>query len=158
MLIGEGWETGWVGRARQALPSTFPANHQHVQPESFAFIISFMHWAWDFIWEHNFYLFIILHFRASHVAYGSSHARGRIRAKASSLNHSPSNASYLTQWAKPGIQSTSAWIPVGFISLEPQQELPQFLLLKRKLKAFGKRELFELKHTLYLQSAWPWAS
>ena len=43
-------------------------------------------------------------FRAIPIAYGSSQARGQIRAAAASLNHSQSNSGL-----EPGLQSTPLW-------------------------------------------------
>ena len=34
------------------------------------------------------------------------------------------NSRSLTQWARPGIEPAFSWILAGFISAEPQQELP----------------------------------
>ena len=73
-------------------------------------------------------------FRATHAAYGSFQARGRI----ASLCHSHSNvgsaiatyttahgnAGFLTHWARPGMEPASSWILVGFVSTVPQWELP----------------------------------
>ena len=58
----------------------------------------------DFIYQvtfpvFNFFLFCI--FRAAHMAYGGSQARGPIRAVASSLGHSHSNAR-----SKPSLRPT----------------------------------------------------
>ena len=73
------------------------------------------------------------------VAYGGSQARCQISAAAASLCHSVSNtgsqdvsANYtathgntvsLTHWSRPGIEPTSSWILVGFVTTEPQWEL-----------------------------------
>ena len=57
------------------------------------------------------------------VIYGSSQARGWIRAVATGLCHSHSNSGSLTQWSRPGIEPASSWIPVRFISSEPRWEL-----------------------------------
>ena len=79
------------------------------------------------------FVFVSCFFRAASVAYGSSQARGRIGAAATSLNHSPSNggsscvcdltyttapgnAGSLIHWVRPGIQSASSWILVRFIT------------------------------------------
>ena len=81
------------------------------------------------------YLFLLLLFRAAPVAYGSSQPRGWIRAAAATLLHSNNNmgsephlwptlqftATLDPTWARPGIQPTSSWILVGFITIEPQQ-------------------------------------
>ena len=39
-----------------------------------------------------------------------------------------SNTGSLTHWGRPGIEPVSSWILVGFITIEPQQEFPGFLL------------------------------
>ena len=72
--------------------------------------------------------------RATHMAYRSSQARGRIGTTAASLCHSNTrsephlshicNTKSLTHWARPGIEPASSWILVGFLSTEPWQELP----------------------------------
>ena len=51
-----------------------------------------------FLFFKNFCLF-----RAAPVAYGSSQARGQIRAVAAGLHHSHSKARSLTHWVRPGI-------------------------------------------------------
>ena len=77
---------------------------------------------------------------AAPTAYGSSQARGGIGAEAASLHHSHSNRGSKpglpptpqltatwdspTRWSRPGIEPMSSWIIVGFISAEPQGELP----------------------------------
>ena len=71
-------------------------------------------------------------FTAAPVAYGSSQARGRIGAAAASPIAQPqqsqiwvasvtyatacSNAGCLTHWVRPGIESTSSWIIVRFLT------------------------------------------
>ena len=42
------------------------------------------------------------------------------------LHHSLAhvNAAFLTDWVKPGIEPVSSWMLVGFITIEPQWELP----------------------------------
>ena len=67
-------------------------------------------------------------FRATSMAYGSSQARGRVGAVAASLRHSHiwatsetyaaacNNARSWTRWARPGIEPTSSWILVGFLT------------------------------------------
>ena len=85
-------------------------------------------------------------FRATPVAYGSFRARGRIgagccrptpqpqqcRIGAESRTYTTAhgNAGSLTHWARPGIEPTSLWILVGFVSTVPQRELPENLTLK----------------------------
>ena len=56
--------------------------------------------------------------------YESSQARGQIGTPAPSLHHSHSNSESLTHEARPGIEPVSSWILVGFVSAEPQWELP----------------------------------
>ena len=63
-------------------------------------------------------------FRTTPEAYGSSQDRGPIGAMAVSLHHSHSNTRSLTPWARPGIEPTTSWLLVGFISGAPQWELP----------------------------------
>ena len=36
-----------------------------------------------------------------------------------------SNAGSLNRWVRPGIKSASTWVPVRFVSAEPQWELPK---------------------------------
>ena len=57
------------------------------------------------------------------MAYGGSQARGRIGAVTTSLHHSHSSTRALTHWVRPGIEPTSSWILVRFISAEPWWEL-----------------------------------
>ena len=58
------------------------------------------------------------------MVYGNSQARNRIRATAatSQLHHSNSNAGSLTHTVRPGIEPTSSWMLVRFVSPAPQQE------------------------------------
>ena len=79
-------------------------------------------------------------FRTAPAAYGSTQARGWIRAAATSPHHSHSNARSqpglqpmlqllatpwsLTHWARPGIKPTSSRMLVRFITTELCQELP----------------------------------
>ena len=85
-----------------------------------------------------FFFFFFLVFRAALEAH--SQATGRIGAIATSLHHSQSNTlsephlqptpqltamlDSLTHWVRPGIEPKSSWILVGFVTVEPQQELP----------------------------------
>ena len=88
------------------------------------------------------YLFICLFwlFKAVPTAYVSSQVRGPIGATAASLCHSHSNAGDLshvsvarttahgnarspTHWVRPGIEPTSSWVLIRFISAAPQREL-----------------------------------
>ena len=90
-------------------------------------------------------LFFNNFFRATHVAHGSSQARGQIGAAAASLlcSHSNTvskpwlwptpqftgNARSLTHWTRSGMEPTSLWILVRFLTTEPQQELLINILL-----------------------------
>ena len=74
----------------------------------------------------SFFFFFCLFFAiswATPVAYGGSQARGQIRAVASGLHCSHSNVRCLTHWARLGIEPTSSWILVGFVTTESQGEL-----------------------------------
>ena len=90
---------------------------------------------------HNCVFFFFPLFRAINTGYGSSQAKGRIRAVAAALPHSHnnvgwiratsatcntahSNTSSLIHLARPGIKPTSSWILVGFITAGPQQKFP----------------------------------
>ena len=82
-----------------------------------------------------FLTFCFLSFRAIPTAYGASQARGLIIAIASAhatatvmqdLSHIcdlHSNTGYSTYQARPGIEHTSSWIVVRFISAVPQWAL-----------------------------------
>ena len=76
-------------------------------------------------------------FRAAHMAYEGSQARGQnqscscwptpqqrqIWAASVTYTTALGNSGFLTQWARPGIEPASSWMLVGFISTEPQWEL-----------------------------------
>ena len=74
------------------------------------------------------FFFVSFLCRATPTTYGSSQARSQIRATAAGLHHSHSNAKSLTHWARPGIESKSSGILVGFLSQAPQWELVTLLL------------------------------
>ena len=74
----------------------------------------------------SFFFFLFGSFSAAPAAYGGSLTRGRIRAVAARLHPSHSHAGSLTHWARPGIEGTSSWILVRFISTEPRRELHLF--------------------------------
>ena len=46
------------------------------------------------------------------------------------LNHS--NAESLTHWARPGIEPTTSWFLVGFVSTAPRWELPVQLIFNHR--------------------------
>ena len=77
-----------------------------------------------------FPFFVFCLFRATPTAYGGSQARGLIGAVATGLHHSHSNAGSLTHWARPGIEPTSAWFLVEFVSAGPWQTLQEWIILK----------------------------
>ena len=63
----------------------------------------------------SFFFFLLS--KATPEAYGSSQARGQIRATAAILHHSHSNAGSQTHWARPGIEPGSSWILVSSLLL-----------------------------------------
>ena len=80
-------------------------------------------------------LFVCLFFRVAPAAYGSSQARVQIGAAPAGLHHRHSkhiqivssaynaahgNAGSLTHRVRLGIKPASSWLPVGFITTEPQ--------------------------------------
>ena len=92
--------------------------------------------------KHIILIIIIIFFglfafsRATPAAYGGSQARGQIGTAADSLHHSHSNAEsephlqptpQLSHWARPGVESVSSWVLVGFAAAEPAQELQDTL-------------------------------
>ena len=44
-----------------------------------------------------------------------------------------SNARSFTHWSRPGIEATSSWMPVGFVTSVPQQELLKLFLFEKWL-------------------------
>ena len=80
------------------------------------------------------FFFLSCLFRAVLMAYGSSQARGRIRAAAAAdLQHSHSNAGSFTHRARPGLEPASSWIRVVFVTTEPQRELLSALFKPTRL-------------------------
>ena len=115
-------------------------------PKSFASLGSQWLWkCWDWAsWKgiivfFSLFGFVLLLFRATPMAYGSSQTRGRIGATAASLHHSHSNGGIQaasvtyttahgnirspTHWVRPGIEPASSWILVGLVSSAPRREL-----------------------------------
>ena len=77
-------------------------------------------------WNRHFIIFkiIIFVFLGPHpTAYGGSQASGLIGAVADGLHHSHSNAGSLTHGARPGIEPSTSWFLVGFVSTVPRWEL-----------------------------------
>ena len=60
---------------------------------------------------------------AAPAAYGDSQATGPIRAVATGLHQSHSNAGSSTHGARPGTEPSSSWTTVRFVSTEPRGEL-----------------------------------
>ena len=99
--------------------------------------------SWFFSLSLFFFFFFFLLFRATLIAYRCSQARGRIGAVAnqpmpqpqqhwiwaSSATYSTAsgNAGSLTHWERSGIEPTTSWVPVGFISAAQLWELLIFL-------------------------------
>ena len=92
------------------------------------------------------------------LAYGSSKARGQIGVAATATyTRAHSNTRSLTPSARPRKEPASSWILVGFITTEPQQELPQsnFFLTKTKtsqcFQCLGQTPV-PLNHNIWGQS------
>ena len=65
-----------------------------------------------------------------------------IQAMSVTYTTAHSNARSLTHWERPGSEHTSSWIPVGFLTAKPQQELHDsvsYILIQqmRKLRSRG---------------------
>ena len=91
-------------------------------------------------------IFVFCPFRAALTAYGGSRARlfSRCRStpqpqqrqiRAASVTHTTvhGNAESLTHWARPGIEHTTSWFLVRFVSTAPPWEL----LFKKSFNSFG---------------------
>ena len=72
-------------------------------------------------------VFFFCLFRALSTVYGSSWARGQIKAAAVSLHSSHSSARFLTDRVSPGIELESLWILVAFVTPEARRELQGWL-------------------------------
>ena len=95
--------------------------------------------------ELSLLLIFFFFFTAAPVAYGSSEARGQIRVAAAGLCHTHSNSGSelplwpapqliampdpLTHWVRPGMEPTSSWILVGFLTCWDTTETPEKTLL-----------------------------
>ena len=71
-----------------------------------------------------FFFFFFSFFQAALAAYGSSQARGLIRATAACLHHSSQQRRIPNPLSKSRDEPASSWILVRFISSAPQRELP----------------------------------
>ena len=82
------------------------------------------------------------------MTYGSSQTRGQIGAvaavyttdtqqgiQAASATYTTAlgNTRSLTHWVRPGIKPGSSWMPVRFVSAEPQWKLPGANILTKTL-------------------------
>ena len=65
-----------------------------------------------------------------------------------------SNAKSLTHWAKPGIEPTSSWILVSFITAEPQQELPKNWFFNKVLTAIQWKNIILTNDKKILSISW----
>ena len=116
----------------------------------------------------NCVFFFFLLFRAEPVAYGSSQAgvESELQPPANTTATAAQGPSWicnlhisqhwiLTHWAGPGIEPSSLWMLVGFVTAEPWQELPPTLFLSdAKIKLTEESYYLEL---LSLVSSY-WAS
>ena len=76
--------------------------------------------------------FFFFFFRVEPKACGSSQTRDGIRATVANLQHSSQQCQILNPWVRPGIQTASSWILVGFVITEPHRE-PQLSRLYHNL-------------------------
>ena len=101
------------------------------------------------LYKYYLFFFFFFFFRATPAAHGNSQPRGQIRATADSLYHSHSNcripaesvtyntvrsrAGSLTYWARPGIEPTSSWILIEFLThwAPPGIALPSLTTLSK---------------------------
>ena len=67
-------------------------------------------------WILRVLIFSFFLFRAAHAACRRSQTRGRIRAASATYPTAHSNAESLTHCVRPGIEPTSSWILVGFVT------------------------------------------
>ena len=86
-------------------------------------------------WMEELYFIYLCLFMAAPTAYGSSQARGQIRAVAAGLRRSHSNTGSLTHQVRPGIKPMSSWILVRFVSTEPQWELSGLVYIESKAQS-----------------------
>ena len=94
--------------------------------------------------EHSF---LFIYFRAAPAAYGGSQARGWIGTAVAGLHHSHSSARSLTHSERPGSEPMSSWIPVGFVTTEPQRELLNMALYGTK----SLRKIFPILLSVHLR-------
>ena len=103
------------------------------------------------------YTFFLFVFRATPATYGSSQARGQIRATATGLHHSHNNAGIraaystytaacsnvrsLTNWAKPGIKTASSGVP-----LEAPQRQVQLGTMRLRIQSLASLSGLRIWH------------
>ena len=113
------------------------------------------------------YLFIYLVlFRAAPMACGGSQTRGpigaiatgqpqpqqcQIQASSATYTTAHSIAGSLTHWARPGIEPTTLWFLVGFVTPAPQQKRLSLSWLHSLL---GRKCLIFIKFNLLILSFW----
>ena len=75
-------------------------------------------------WQRSYFLLFFL--RAVHLWHTEVPRLG-VQSELQLLTYTTAhgNDGSLTHWAGPGIKPTSSWIPVGFISPEPQGKFPE---------------------------------
>ena len=76
-----------------------------------------------------FFLFFFCLFRATHATYGGFQLGVISQLQLPAYITAHGNARSLTHWASPGTEPPSSWIPVGFVTTEPQQELLRFSIV-----------------------------
>ena len=116
------WWTGrksWICLHRVSGTSVFWSTFSFLS--FFSFLVFLFVCFWVFVC-----LFVLLFFRVTPAAYGSSQARGQIRATAASLCQSHSKAGSLTHWTLPRIKPASSWILVGLVKCWATKGTPSF--------------------------------
>ena len=107
---------------------------------------------------HFFFFFLFLPFRATPAAYGCSQARGlqselQLPAYTTAtptpdpshvcdLHRSSRQCHILNHWGRPGIEPASSRILIGFVTAEPQRELPVFTLCLCFLRPYSESSPF----------------
>ena len=72
--------------------------------------------------------FFFVSSRATPSTYGGSQARGLIGATSATYTTAHNNAGSLTHWVRPGIEPSTSWFLVGFVSAAPRRELLNSLI------------------------------
>ena len=71
------------------------------------------------------YLFVFLGPHPAHMEVPRLGVKSELQLPAYTTAHG--NAESLTHWARPGIEPTSSWVLVGFVTAERQWERPRFI-------------------------------